>query len=114
MELFSTSFREMQYTKDFLALFIFISGIFIPQIHNNPKILTLGFFLGCLIDSIFTLQKSQWNITRTKDLLGALGMGVFVILLLLKPPSKYFWIGFFILAFSIDFYFVANKNIYDM
>lgn len=113
MELFTNNtFQQLQYKKDFLALFLFSSGVFFSQIHGNNKILLTIFSTGFLLDSAFSLQKEPWTITRTKDLLGALGMGCFVILLLLKPPPKYFWIGFFMLAFAIDFYFVVNKNMY--
>ena len=115
MELFvNNTFQQLQHTKDFLALFLFSSGIFFRQIYGNNKLLLTIFSIGFLIDSVFSLQKEPWTITRTKDLLGALGMGGFVILLLLKPPPKIFWKKFFMLAFAIDFYFVLNRNMYNI
>lgn len=93
----TVTFKDIQFFKDLSAIPIFIIISTTPYMYNSDKRLALFFSIGCLIDTIFSsfsyFFTKPMTIASVKDILGALGMMLFTIVICLtsvKPLWSYF------------------------
>lgn len=99
---------NLQWIKDFGAIPIFVWIALTPSVSNSRHLLSLFFAFGCLLDTLFVSffywYEKPWTIARVKDVLGAVGMWVFCLVLLAANPAPevHRWPSFFWLATAID------------
>lgn len=112
----------MQCIKDFHAVPVFIIIASTPFICDSRRLLSLFFAFGALLDSLFVSYFYWYDMpltrARMKDALGAFGMLVFCVVLLVAKhaPEVHRWPYFFWVAASIDavsiLSIVTDFNIY--
>ena len=91
----------LQKIKDFCAIPVFVYMGLTASIYDSRIQLALFFAIGSLIETLFVScfywYNKPWTIARLKDAIGAYGMWVFCLALLMAPisPKKHRWPYYF-------------------
>ena len=92
---------NLQKVKDLCAIPVFVFIALTSSIYDSRSKLAVFFAFGSLIDTFFVSwfywYDKTWTIARFKDVVGASGMWVFCLALLMAPlsPEMHRWPYFF-------------------